>query len=238
MLHYYKCPLTISSECEPWRLEAWRRLNPGLTNIDLYYRMPPEYQELNGVSLENKKLFGLTSMTNKMWRWRPKGSCIAWNKRKGSNVVSDFISSKLSAQDKQDNSTRNFRDLRHDELAELKRLVEADKLLQKAKKNGTSQAGKLVEDDPKAGGENTLENAHDQDDQALLDSPIESGDRTSGQPLLGKRGREHDKDDGEIQVDTRPAKRRTLKAVPSPAHASTLWESRTAHHHSGFRDLR
>ncbi len=99
VLYYPECPMTISSKCEPWRLEALRRLNPGLTNIDLYYRMPPTYEERKGGTSEIRDLLGLTAMTNELCRWRPQGSCIALNQRKGSTIVFNYIYSKMSEED-------------------------------------------------------------------------------------------------------------------------------------------
>lgn len=76
MLYYPGCPMTISSKCEPWRLEALRRLNPGLTNIDLYYRMPPTYEERNGGTSEIRDLFGLTATTKQFAVGVPKARAL------------------------------------------------------------------------------------------------------------------------------------------------------------------
>jgi len=223
VLYYPECPMTISSKCEPWRLEALRRLNPGLTNIDLYYRMPPTYEERKGGTSEIRDLLGLTAMTNELCRWRPQGSCIALNQRKGSKIVFNYIYSKMSEEDKADNSTLNSRDLTPEELGELKRLMKDENRKMDPKKSGAFEAEDL--DDSDAEGDDTWGIGNYQQSQTLLVSQTETRQQTARQPVSGKRGQDDFLKDDEINEvidETLPPTKRHHRTVVTPNPKSKI----------------
>lgn len=176
--------------------------------------MPPTYEERNGGTSEVRDLFGLTAMTNTICGWRPKGSCIAWNQRKGSTTVFKYIYSKLSEKDK---ATRNFRDLTPEGIRELKRLMNAEIRKMNPKKSGALEAENL--DDSEAEGDNSWGIGNYQQPQTLLVSQPGARQQTARQPILGKRGRDDSFEGdeiGEATDEALPPTRRHHRTVVTP----------------------
>ncbi|KAL8801770.1 MAG: hypothetical protein Q9182_004242 [Xanthomendoza sp. 2 TL-2023] len=111
-------PLTISGQCEGFRIEAWRRLNPNIRVRDIVARMPK-------LTSKGKKLMykdiKIPALANRCTRDRCKAGLKAWNPRDGSRVkerrLMEMIPFEIQQQIVRENSTRCFRDLTDAEIA-------------------------------------------------------------------------------------------------------------------------
>ena len=104
-------PVTLSSLYEGEFIEAVRRICRGIQPQDLWARMP---QPRSG-----KKL-GLTALTNRQKKVREDNGLISWTGRGGSDKLRQAVLSRLSRQDRANNTTRNFRGLTRGELEAAK----------------------------------------------------------------------------------------------------------------------
>ncbi|KAL8812375.1 MAG: hypothetical protein Q9223_007307 [Gallowayella weberi] len=111
-------PLTISGQCEGFRIEAWRRLNPNIKVRDIVARMPK-------LTSKGKKLMykdiKIPALANRCTRDRCRAGIKAWNPRDGSRVkerrLMQMIPLEVQKQIVGENSTRCFRDLTDAEIA-------------------------------------------------------------------------------------------------------------------------
>ena len=211
--------MTISSEVHGFRLEAWRRLNPGLTNIDLLYRIPPQYREKCRGPLKMVDRYGLTGLTNKIWRWRPGAFVIPWEQRgSGGHVLRKFLLEKMdgkqisimldylsvadefcSEQSKRDNDTSNLRDLTREELREFKLRLEVNKEKQSRIKKQKREIERRNKAGQPVGRDLRIEEDSETEPEISEDEPDASAS------VSRKRCRDND-----AQESPRPSKRRSL----------------------------
>ena len=111
----FNMPLTISSVCEDWLLEAIMRDNyhDHIGVQDIQARMPGTLSA-NG-SEPNRT--GTISM--RMTRFRKIAGCLSWAPKVGSESIENYLASILPEECKQANSTRGFRNLWPYERAEI-----------------------------------------------------------------------------------------------------------------------
>ena len=108
ILDFPGLPLTISSRCEGWRLEAFCRSNKWVTSKQIRSRMP------GNVSIKLNKL------SMRRTRFRRKAGAIAWDTAGGaSEAFEAYIDAKLPQVCKAANSIESFRDLYPHEIAEM-----------------------------------------------------------------------------------------------------------------------
>ncbi|KAL8757202.1 MAG: hypothetical protein Q9199_002387 [Rusavskia elegans] len=110
-------PLTISGQCEGYRMETWRRLNTRITMNDLRARMP--HQTCKGKG-KVSKIIKTPMLANRMSRDRMMYGLKAWDPKQGSDIkqyrmmqtMPDVIQRMLI----RTNSTRGYRDLTEAEV--------------------------------------------------------------------------------------------------------------------------
>ncbi|KAL8728635.1 MAG: hypothetical protein Q9181_005285 [Wetmoreana brouardii] len=114
---WIELPCTISGQCEGWRIEAWRRLQPNLTMTDIKARMPRLTSK--GLGLVQKVVKG-PALANRAARDRCRMSIPAWYKRDGTSVkerrMVELIPEDIQRTILATNSTRCWRDLMDAEM--------------------------------------------------------------------------------------------------------------------------
>ena len=103
----YAMPLTLSSMCEDYVMEAIMRTNH-LQNInvnDITARMPGK------INAQGKEPYRTGTISMRMIRFRRHAGCITWGPKMGSQVIQAFLDQLMPAQCKTANSTRGFRNL-------------------------------------------------------------------------------------------------------------------------------
>lgn len=112
-------PLCLSSALEGSDIETVRRINPGITLLDIRARMPKS--TLTGPKKDRfTPLFGLTALGNRTVRFRERNACPSWLERTGSDRLKDFVWSLMSQQQRNANSTQGLGMLTELQLAEFK----------------------------------------------------------------------------------------------------------------------
>ena len=108
LLDFPGIPLTLSADCEGWRLEAFCRLNKWASLKQIRGRMPGWIQ------------VRLASLSMRMTRFRRKAAAISWDSTGGaSDAIEAYIYRKLPQACKIANSTEAFRSLYPHEIAEM-----------------------------------------------------------------------------------------------------------------------
>ena len=108
LLDFPAVPLTISSECEGWRLEALCRSTKWVTMKQLRSRMPRHIH------------VRLASLSMRMTRFRRKAGAITWDPTgEASDAIEAYICRKLPQACKATNSIEGFRNLYSHEIAEM-----------------------------------------------------------------------------------------------------------------------
>ncbi|KAL8703652.1 MAG: hypothetical protein Q9201_003164 [Fulgogasparrea decipioides] len=114
---WIELPCTISGQCEGWRIEAWRRLQPNLTMNDIKARMPRLTSK--GPGLVQKVIKG-PALANRAARDRCRMSIPAWYKRDGTSIkemrMVELIPENTQREILRTNSTRCWRDLTDAEM--------------------------------------------------------------------------------------------------------------------------
>ncbi|KAL8827082.1 MAG: hypothetical protein Q9191_003403 [Dirinaria sp. TL-2023a] len=111
----FNMPLTISSVCEDWLLEAIVRdcYHDNVGVQDIQARMPGMLDANGSEPIRT----GTISM--RMTRFRKIAGCISWTPKVGSESIENYLASILPEECKQANSTRGFRNLWPYERAEI-----------------------------------------------------------------------------------------------------------------------
>ncbi|KAL8676495.1 MAG: hypothetical protein Q9186_006990 [Xanthomendoza sp. 1 TL-2023] len=111
-------PLTISGQCEGFRMEAWRRLNPDIMVRDIVARMPRLTSKGKNLIYKDIKI---PALANRCTRDRCRAGIKAWHPRDGSREkerrLMEMIPFEIQKQIVRENSTRCFRDLTDAEIA-------------------------------------------------------------------------------------------------------------------------
>jgi len=117
--NWRELPLCLSSALEGSDIETVRRINPGITLIDIRARMPKH--TLTGPRKDKvTPLFGLTALGNRTVRFREKNVCPSWLERTGSDRLRDYVWSLMSQQQRNAKSTQGLGMLTELQLAEFK----------------------------------------------------------------------------------------------------------------------
>ena len=116
VIDYPQIPKACSSQMEGWNMQAIQRINPRISHMDFRARMP------HTQGPDKKPLFGPTTFSNRMWRFRKEACCLSLRRRAGTEALKKYIIDLLPMQCMMDNSTREFRDLTKEELATMDRL--------------------------------------------------------------------------------------------------------------------
>ena len=131
ILDFPSIPLTISSMCEGWRLEAFYRSNKWVTLKQLRSRMP------GGISMR------LGNLSMRMTRFRRKAGAIAWDATgEASDAFEAYMDQKLPPACKAANSIQAFRSLYPHEIAEME-LRSVGRFPMRARGNKDDSAEKL-----------------------------------------------------------------------------------------------
>lgn len=108
ILDFPSVPVTISSQCEGWRLEAFHRSNKWVTTKQIRSRMP---RDIN---------MRASTLSMRRTRFRKKAGAITWDTSgEESETIEDYMNKKLPQACKAANSIEAFRNLRPYELVEL-----------------------------------------------------------------------------------------------------------------------
>ncbi len=117
--NWWELPICLSSQLDGSDIETVRRINPGITLLDIRARMPRE--TLTGPKKDKvTPLFGPTALGNRTTRFRERNSCPSWLERTGSDRLKDFVWSLMSHEQRNVNSTRGLEMLTELQLAEFK----------------------------------------------------------------------------------------------------------------------
>ncbi|KAI4142170.1 MAG: hypothetical protein L6R39_005064 [Caloplaca ligustica] len=119
LLDYRHLPSTLAGDVEGGLLEALERLDGRVRHQDLaarhYVPNPITQPDLKDLKNRDNKL------AQRMRRWRESWCCISWaGKRSGSDVFMNYIDTLLPQELKDKNTTRGFRKLYDDEVAQVK----------------------------------------------------------------------------------------------------------------------
>ena len=115
---FAEIPLVCSSKIDGWNMEAIRRQNTEITIKDFRARMPHK------IGPDKRNLYGITALGMRMTRFREKAGCMAWGRRAGSDEKNTYLEKLIPDECKNDGkggSTKKFRNLTKDEIAEMKR---------------------------------------------------------------------------------------------------------------------
>lgn len=112
-------PLCLSSALEGSDIETVRRINPGITLLDIRARMP-KYTLTGPRKDKVTPLFGLTALGNRTVRFRERNACPSWLERTGSDRLRDYVWSLMSQRQRNGNSTQGLGMLTELQLAEFK----------------------------------------------------------------------------------------------------------------------
>lgn len=147
-------PLTVSSKVEGWLMEAIRRQNHQITPNDFRARMPrdPSGKNLRDstgkwIGQEKDALCTSGGLDMRMTRWRMSHRCIAWTKKAGSDSFRNYLHSKMTAEQRQANSTEGMQDVT--DKGELKNIQSFNlgKYMQRSRKRKTEPLEDTVNDE-------------------------------------------------------------------------------------------
>ena len=116
--NFEEIPWTCSTEMEGWLMEAIQRQNPYISISDFVARMP----HTRGSANKPLKPFGITTYSNRTGRFRKKAGCLSLKKRAGTDALKEYLTSLIPKSCLDANSTRAFRDLTTNEIANMERL--------------------------------------------------------------------------------------------------------------------
>jgi hypothetical protein len=110
--NFPEIPIKISTDVEGWLLEAWSRLNPALTHVDILQRMP--YLDPEELTDDEKLKNAKNRLGGRRRDFRQKGRCISWelntsHKSKFDKIIFDQMSDDPDSV--QYGSTRKLADL-------------------------------------------------------------------------------------------------------------------------------
>lgn len=112
-------PRCFSSNLEAARIEALRRIHPWLSFPHFRARMPRTIYWKSG---RPKDLFGLSSFSQRLARWREKESCVPLRKHGRGTNLKEHIVARLAAQGLDQRSTEGLKPIPRKEVARLKKL--------------------------------------------------------------------------------------------------------------------
>ncbi|KAL8671915.1 MAG: hypothetical protein Q9168_003608, partial [Polycauliona sp. 1 TL-2023] len=111
-------PLTISGQCEGYRMETWRRLNPRIKMNDIRARMPE--RTCKGPGKANKTI-QVPMLANRMSNSRVRFGLKSWEAKQGSEIKAFRLLEIMDERSQRElvhtNSTRRWRDLTDAEFA-------------------------------------------------------------------------------------------------------------------------
>ena len=99
-------PSTLSSNVEPWLLEAISRIDGRIWKVDIRARMPWTYTDARG---RPKKLCTLSAIGNRTMRFRETYGLIAWTPKAGSELWKRKVLSEMTAEQIANNTTEGLR---------------------------------------------------------------------------------------------------------------------------------
>ena len=125
---FREIPLVLSSKFEGWAMEAIRRQHSRITSYDFRARMPrdPSGQNLRLVTGKwptgtiKDTLSTANALSMRQSRFRENNRCIAWGQKAGSKAFELYLWSKMTKQQKRNNSIEDMSDV--EDKAELEKM--------------------------------------------------------------------------------------------------------------------
>ena len=117
MIRFRDIPDVLSSTFPGYAAEAIQRIDSRITLTDILMRMPKTVKSQNGKETELSE----NTLIQRTHRFRLKAGCVAWNERRSSKAIEEFLEEHLPASLKEANTTLGFRDLTPDEMKHLEK---------------------------------------------------------------------------------------------------------------------
>ncbi|KAG8533999.1 uncharacterized protein KY384_000841 [Bacidia gigantensis] len=99
-------PATLSSQIEDWYIEAITRLDTRIKRIDILARCPREFRK--GKAGKVTPIFTCQALGNRKDRYRVKEGLISWDKRTGTDNMTEYLTQRLPAAAISSNSIRGI----------------------------------------------------------------------------------------------------------------------------------
>ena len=97
-------PIVLSSAIDGWELEVFFRLDARVQRRDIRARLPSQFDTTRR---HNNDLFGMSALGNRRMRFRKDAGILAWETRKPSAAIIEFLKARLPAGAIEANTTRD-----------------------------------------------------------------------------------------------------------------------------------